>query len=331
MSHDFERFLAEGPNKEAPDELDLRSTDFGDAEASKLAACPSLRHIRKLFLNRARLRGAGCEALASSPFLQNVSILELSSNRIGKRGACALAASPFLRKLRILVLHNCGVEDVGLCALVASPNLAQVQVLRLEDNRITDIGIRALASASLPALEEIELQKNHIQDPGALALASSRSLPSLKIAELCSNAITQVGAKALAASPWFPSLRNLYLASRFLLVSEWTILGRRSEAFSKPLKIWEEESDPAWRLLAYSLLPPDLQALYRPAFLEIVLALSRNPSDAGGRWGREHLLSWTGAALEAAAARFPDFTALQERLQGDRRRLAALEDPLFSA
>src|SRR5262249_53055740 len=91
--------LLESPHFPQVRELATGSTKSGPAGARAIAACPRMRHLRKVNFWFGGIGPAGMQAIAGSPHCAGIREMILYANQLGDRGAEALAASPHLRQL----------------------------------------------------------------------------------------------------------------------------------------------------------------------------------------------------------------------------------------
>lgn len=268
---------------------------------------------------------------------QTPDILDLSMKGLGVLEVEALASSPHMLQLRKLDLsYNEEIGSQGAAIVAASPFLANLRLLDLSETNLGNAGAIALAAAThLASLQEMELSYNRIRRAGASALAASSSFPCLRTLTLIANEIYASSAKDLATSPFLASVRSLELWDNGIGKEGEASLEKRDEVQKSPAHAWKSKLPRTWRLFAYACLPKDLQETQHPAFLPLAKAMSKAPKGLAWSWCQRHLLGWAGASLEAAAACFPTFAALQELWQEEQVRRkahdAALESALFSA
>lgn len=165
--------------------FELRGTTLDAEEATLLAECPHLPHLRRLILRYATGEET-VRVLSAAPMCSRLTALDLYGAYMENEGAQALIHSPYLKGLSYLALGDI-TEEIDVAQLLADP------------------------SSLLNGLEQLYLGWTQIDDEGAQRLAASPKFARLKVLDLMGNRIEMAGARALAEAPHLQALEALYL------------------------------------------------------------------------------------------------------------------------
>ncbi len=210
--------LAASPQLAGVRELDLCSTDLGNAGLALLARSPHLKHLHALDLGFNGRDDAGVEARARSSGFPNLTSLALNDNdRIGSDGLRALAESPFFAGLTALDVSGNDINEHGIRALVASTSLARLRMFRACGNPFGDAGLTALVGSPLLAQmvkadPKLEFRANSFGASSVTALAACPALAGCVSLDLTQNYLGDSGLAALLRSPHLGNLKVLRLA-----------------------------------------------------------------------------------------------------------------------
>ena len=145
-----------------------------------VAACPTLRHVRNLYLESNGLRNHHLPTLLGSPHLVNVRVLTLSYNHLGIASCEALAASPAFPALRVLALHGNPIRDRGLEALTGASWFANLFGLHVSNCEVSAAGaIRFAGLSAVSQLRSLNVSGGDRTDATARAILDSPHLSNL--------------------------------------------------------------------------------------------------------------------------------------------------------
>jgi uncharacterized protein (TIGR02996 family) len=111
--------------------------NFGEDEASDLAACPHLTRLEVLKLVECHIGEAGLNLIAHSPNLPRLIELDLSGSEISDEGVRLLVGSPLWPRLKRLELERNPVSDDGADVLVNAAPTSRLEYLNLRFTGIT--------------------------------------------------------------------------------------------------------------------------------------------------------------------------------------------------
>lgn len=148
--------LAEDPNSEKLDRLDLSGNYFGEKGLKALTHSLYLKNVTHLDLSNTRfevpvhyimgIRTVSPVVLfVASKNMQGLLHLDLSGSDFSDLDAKAMANSPYLKNLTHLDVSNTGVGDWGLKAIADSPYLKElVSLVKSDDAKIGEVGAKAI-------------------------------------------------------------------------------------------------------------------------------------------------------------------------------------------
>jgi uncharacterized protein (TIGR02996 family) len=180
----------------------------------EIAACPVLRHVRRLDLTSNVIRVAHTQVLMTSPHLTNLRAVNFTSNHVGVGGCRALAAAD-LPALETLVLDQNLIGDRGLTALLGAPWLPRLRKLSVDRCGLRGPGVANLArSPALAGLRVLDISGTHATQPETLAMLADGAFAGLEVLRLYDCQVTDEVVERLAASPVLANLRELDIAPR---------------------------------------------------------------------------------------------------------------------